>query len=58
MGKVHTKWLRDRKKELGVSDTAIGKVVGIGRTNINRLISGALSFDMKYTDGLAKALKN
>jgi len=57
MGTVHTNWLRDRKKALGLSDAAIGKVVGIGRSNINRLISGSLPFDHKYTAGFAKALQ-
>lgn len=57
MPRIHTEWLKARKKELRLSDERIAAAIGRDRSIVNRLISGALPFDTKYVDGLAKALQ-
>src|SRR3546814_16854942 len=50
-------WFKRRKKELRLSDTAIGAAIGRDRSVANRIINGSLDFDMKHMDGLAKAFQ-
>src|SRR3546814_7791813 len=50
-------WFKRRKKELRLSDTAIGAAIGRDRSVANRIINGSLDFDMKHLDGLAKAFQ-
>jgi SOS-response transcriptional repressor LexA len=56
MAAIQSDWLKARKKELRVSDEAIGSAIGIERSVVNKIISGKVEFNHRYADGFARAL--
>lgn len=42
-------WFKDRKRELGLSDAAIGKAIGRDRSVANKILNGGVGFDAGHT---------
>lgn len=54
---VDKAWFKQRKSELGINDSVVGKAIGRDRTIATKLLNGTLPFDVKHTAPLASIFK-
>lgn len=56
-GRMDTDWFKNRKKELKVNDTALGEALGVDRSVANRVVNGAVEFNARRADEVARLLQ-
>jgi phage repressor protein C with HTH and peptisase S24 domain len=53
-GRMDTEWFKARKKELKISDTALGAALGVERSVANRVVNGGVAFNARRAAEVAK----
>ena len=54
---MDTEWFKARKRELKVTDAALGEALGVERSVANRVINGVVEFNAKKVEAVASLLK-
>lgn len=55
--RMDSDWFKNRKKDLGITDAALGLALGVERSVANKVINGAVAFNARRADAVAKLLK-
>ena len=54
---MDSEWFKARKKQLGITDAALGQALGVERSVANRVINGGVDFNAKKADAVAALLQ-